>query len=282
MKIAFIDHHLENFHANTFLGLLRGPLSKEGATVSAAWEMAEGGAEWCARNDVFHAESIEQAVQLADAVMILAPDNIARHRELAQQVLKLGKPTFIDKMLATTSTDARHIVQVARQYGTPIFSSSSLWYAKELQALMPKLQSEDISDAFVRGINDWNNYAVHTLAIALRVMGPNVKRVIDTGKTDARTVTLDYGDGKRAVVDVRRAENESEYFGWSFAARQGNAYVGAEITDHGAFYGNLMAQVLQFFRTRQTDMPIEAAVATVAVIEAANASLSRGGEWVTL
>lgn len=278
-KIALIDHHLNNYHADTFLKLSRGALKNRGAQFVAAWESDPTGEDWCAKNDVPRAASIEDAVRAADAVMILAPDDIEEHLKLARAVLPFGKPTFIDKMLSTNLADAREIVALSKAHNAPIFSSSSLRYANEVEAALPQISGE-IPAFFVHGYNDWNRYGIHTIAIALRFLGPKIRRVIDTGCENARTVTLDLGDERRAVLDVRHAANETEFFNWKFAARSGDSYVGAAITDVGAFYRNLLNRVLDFCESGVSDMEIEEAFAAVAILEGANKSREKGGVWV--
>lgn len=282
LKIALIDHHLNNYHADTFLRLLREKLADQDAQIVAAWESSPVGDDWCAKNDVVRVESPEAAIAAADAVMLLAPDNIEDHLELAKAVLPFGKPTFFDKLLATNTADAREIMALAARHNAPIFSSSALRYAVELEALLPQISANEVSDLFVCGINDWDRYGIHTLAIALRIMGAEVHRVIDTGRIGARTVTLDYGDNRRAVLDVRHASNEGEFFSWRFAAHSGEPYIGAEIKDSPAFYENVLRQVIGFLKTGKSDMPIADAFAGVAIIEAANQSLHAGGVWVDI
>lgn len=282
-RVAFIDHHLKNWHANTFLRLLRGPLVDEGLEVVAAWESDPVGEEdWCAKNAIRRADSIEDAVRDADAVIVLAPDNVEEHPKLCGVVLPFGKPTLIDKFLAPTYEEARDIVRMAAEHHVPIFSSSSLRYAVELEVAMPELQSAAVSEGRFTGMGKWSGYGVHTISMALRVMGCDAKRIIDTGTVTGRNVTLDYGDGRRATLDVRHAANEWDHFGWSFAAKVGDKYVGAKVVDFDGFYANLMRRAAAFFRTGQPDMDIEEAVWTVRLLRGAEASQELGGGWVKL
>src|SRR5689334_15132357 len=100
LRVGMVDHHLNNWHADTFLKLLRGPLADEQVEVVAAWESDPIGDDWCAKNGVRRADSIEDAIGGTDAVLLLAPDNIDVHLKLAEAVLPAGKPTLIDKFLA--------------------------------------------------------------------------------------------------------------------------------------------------------------------------------------
>ena len=280
MNVAIVDHHLNNYHADKFLSILTGPLASEGVKITAAWESDPSGDDWCAKNGIRRATSAEDAVHDADAVMLLAPDNIEDHHKLSQAVLPFGKPTLIDKFLAPTLADARAIVDLAAHHRAPIFSSSSLRYAVELEAVKAEFEGKEIPEAYVRGLANWDNYGVHTIAMALRIMGSNVKRVIDTGTATARTVTLDFGGSRRAVIDVRTAENEWEEFNWRFAFRTGDHYVSADIRDYDGFYTNLMREACQFFKTAHPPITTHEMLTTVAVIESANNSLGSAGEWI--
>lgn len=282
LKVAMVDHHLNNWHADTFVRLLRGPLASEEVEVVAAWESDPTGEDWCAKTGIRRADSIEDALSGVDAVMLLAPDNIDAHLMLAEQVLPAGKPTLIDKFLAPTSAEARQIALLAEKHGAPILSSSALRYSVELDALMPQYEAEPPSAGLFTGMGTWKIYGVHTTALALRVFGPGVKRVINTGAATACTVTLDYGGDRRAVVDVREASNGYEALGWAFTAKVGDNYVGARVTDHEGFYLNLMLRTCAFLKSENPDMPVSEALATVAVLESAERSLASGGVWVDL
>ncbi len=280
LKAAMVDHHLNNWHADTFLKLLRGPLADEGVEVLAAWESNPAGDDWCAKNGARRADSIEDAIRDADAVFLLAPDNIDVHLQFAEVVLPAGKPTLIDKFLAPNLSDAQKIVALAETHNTPIFSASALRYAVELEAAMPDFESMPPTEGRFTGMGTWTVYGVHTVAMALRVFGPGVKRVIDTGTPTAHTVTLDYGNNRRAVVDVREAANGYEALGWTFTAKTGDKYRGAHVVDHEGFYMNLMRRTCAFFKSGKPDMPVSEAPATVAVLESAAKSHAAGGAWV--
>jgi predicted dehydrogenase len=283
LKVAMVDHHLNNWHADTFVRLLRGPLAGEEVEVVAAWESDPIGEDWCAKTGVRRADSIQDAIGGVDAVMLLAPDNIDAHLKLAREVLPAGMPTLIDKFLAPTVAEAREIAALAEKHGAPLLSASGLRYAVELDAVMEQYRAEPPAAGLFTGMGTWKIYGIHTLTMALRVFGPDVKRVINTGTATASTVTLDYGDDRRAVVDVREAANGYEALGWTFNAKVGDNYVGGRVTDFEGFYLNLMRQTCAFFKSGGTsDMDAAEALANVAVLEAGEQSLASGGVWVGL
>ena len=281
LRIGFVDHHLNNFHANKFLSLLHGPLADLDARVTLAWESDPTGEDWCKKNNIPRAESAEAVAQQSDVIMVLAPDNIESHLALCKKVLPAGKHTLVDKFLATNSAEAKQIVELATKHGAALFSSSSLRFAVELQDALKNAGGKP-TEAFTRGMGDWNGYGVHTLAMALGALGADVKRLIDTGNAHSTALTLEYADGRRAWIDVRSAENMWEVLPWSFGVRVGEKYVTAQVKDFDGFYANLMRQAVQFFKTGESPVGTAEMLRVVAILEGANRSRAEGGKWIEL
>ncbi len=279
MKIAFIDHHLNNYHADVFLDLMRNKHSDKGVEVVAAWESDPTGDDWCAKNGVKRAASIAEAMEAAEGAYVLAPDNIEDHLKLCEQVLPFGKPTAVDKFLAPTVKEADAIVALAKKHNARLQSASGLRYAIELEAALPTIGGQ-IQEASVRGYGFWPIYGIHTLAMATRLMGPGLKRVIDTGTAGSRILTMDYGDGRKMLIETRDGDNCHEVFSWRFAARSGKSYVSAEIKDFAGFYANLIGASCAFFAKGISTMGLDEARDLVAALEGSTVSQSRGGAWV--
>ena len=78
--------------------------------------------------------SIEELLPKVDVVLLESVD--ARpHLAQATPVLKAGKRLFIDKPLAANLDDARRIVQLSKETGTPFFTSSSTRFHPEIPRL---------------------------------------------------------------------------------------------------------------------------------------------------
>ncbi len=282
MRIGFVDHHLNNYHADKFLQLARGPLADMGAEIAIAWESDPRGDDWCEKNGVPRASSIAEVCEKSDAVFILSPDNIEEHLRYAKEVLPFGKPTAIDKALAFNVADAKAIVELAQKYSVPITSSSALAFAIELEEMQPQITSTP-TECWVSGMGEWKNYGLHTLSMALRIMGPGIKRLIDAGTADSRMVTLEYADGRKAFVTVRWSDNMWEIFPWVLGIRLSHdKFLQTTIRDYDGFYTNLLRHVIEFFRTGRPPFPGELAMELVAVLEGADQSVSIGNLWVDL
>src|SRR5579872_2415681 len=78
--------------------------------------------------------TIEELCGHIDAVLLESVDG-RPHLEQAGPVLKAHKPLFIDKPMAGSLRDAVEIFKLAKEQGTPVFSSSSLRFATNAQAV---------------------------------------------------------------------------------------------------------------------------------------------------
>lgn len=280
MKIGFIDHHLNNYHADVFHKLLTGPVGGGRVEIVAAFETTpKGDEDWCAKTGVPRASSAAEVVEKSDCLMVLAPDNLDTHLVLGREALESGKPTLIDKMLSPSLDDAREIVRIAAAHGTPLISSSSLRFAVEVEELVARIDGP-VNAVFASGFGKFHVYGIHTIAPAMRIVGDApVKRVIDTGTPEARLVTIDDGT-RRTLLEVRQSANQYEATPWTLGVLVGDRYEIAEIRQHDAFYANLMKETVKFFETGKSPMTPEEMLRSVAVQDAAERSLAAGAEWV--
>lgn len=284
MKVGFIDHHLNNYHANKFHGLLTGEVGKEagGVEIVAAYESHPEGEDWCAAKGIARASSAAEVVEKADALLILAPDNTEAHIALSPEALASGKPIFFDKALASNLEDAHKIISRAREGNTPFLTSSSLRFSVELEELLQKIADRPIDGIFSRGFAKWRGYSVHTISPALRLLGGDrVRRIIDTSKGGpVRLVTLETESGRRVQIDVRESENQFEATPWQVGALVDGNYEVATIKQFDEFYANMMRQALKFFQTRQSPVPVEEQLEILAVELGAEESVAKGSQWV--
>ncbi len=280
LKIGFLDHHLNTSHSTKFLSLLRGEVGNGEIDVVGAWESNPEQADWYEKYDLKRMNSAAEVIEASDAIMVLAPNNPEAHMELARPALEAGKRVFIDKDIAGTVKEARDILRLADKHDTSVFAASGLRFAAELDDLEER-EPQPYDAVFARGMGKWKGYGVHTISIAMRLFGPRVTRLIDTGTEDARCVTLD--DGKRrCILDCRLSDNQYESTPWQAGALVSGKYETATITNYDQFYINLMREVVEFFKTGVSPISNEEMVMTVAVEKAAELSQAEGGVWVEI
>jgi predicted dehydrogenase len=281
MKVGFIDHHLNNYHANKFLGIFREGKAGADIEIVCAYESnPEGDEDWCEKNGVAKAGSAAEVVEKSDAILVLAPDNIDAHIELTKEALQSKKPVFIDKVLAETIEDARTIISSAKASDTPIMCASSLRFSVELEQLISLVGEGPHDQIFSRGLGKWRQYAVHTIQPALRLLGGRVKRVIDTGKDSSHVITIENDQGRRAHIDLRFSDNQMETTPWQVGLLHHNNYELITIKQFDEFYVNLAKQMVKFFQTRESSVPVEEMLDQVIVEVSADSSFKNGGQWV--
>src|SRR5215831_19116513 len=84
--------------------------------------------------DVRFFDSIEELCRNVDAVMLESLDG-RPHLAQVKPVLAAHKPVFIDKPMAGSLRDVIEIFRLANEAKVPVFSSSSLRFAKDTQAV---------------------------------------------------------------------------------------------------------------------------------------------------
>lgn len=141
-KIGFVDYRIDEWHANNYPGWIREANERAGLDYVVSYAYASENAPdgrtteaWCADFGVTKCDSIAELCEKSDCILVLAPSNPETHLAFAEAVLPYGKPTYIDKTFAPDTETALKIFELADRYHTPLFSSSALRYATELDAL---------------------------------------------------------------------------------------------------------------------------------------------------
>lgn len=282
MKVGFLDYQLTNSHFKKFHSLLTGEVGAGKVEITGFHELepTDQGRQWCTENKATYATSAVELVESSDALLVLAPNNPEKHLEVAAPALASGKPTYIDKLLADTPEEAEKIVKRAGEKNTPLMCASALRFAVELEQLDKNISGKP-EMVFARGYGKFPVYAVHTITMALRYFGPDVRRVIDTGTEGMRLLTVEGGNG-RAFIEVRDVPGGGKAFPWQVGVIAGCKHEAATVADANGFYRNLMSETLKFYETGKSPVSVEEQLATVQVQWGAEQSLKDGGVWIDL
>jgi hypothetical protein len=222
-------------------------------------------------------DTIQQVCDEVDAVLIESVDG-RPHLAQARIVIAARKPLYIDKPLAGTLRDAIEIFRLAKEANVPIFSSSSLRFAKNSQAVRhgsigQVLSAETTSPAHVEKTHpDLFWYGVHGCESLFTVMGVGCERV----------ERLTTAQGKIEVVGTWKGGRtgtfrESDNYAGMAKGEKGESPVGSFDG-----YVPLVAEIVKFFQTRVAPVPAEETLELFAFMEAADESKRQGGKPVTL
>lgn len=278
-SIGFIDHYIDEWHANNYPTMIRNSSLKDEFEVTLAWEETtpEGKkplAEWCKEQGVARASSIEQVVRECDCIIVLSPDNPERHEDLADLPLRSGKPVYIDKPIAPTLAAARRLFDKAAAHNTPMMSCSALRFGSALQgALAGELAGQEVHFVSTRNGGPFHVYAIHQIEMLVMALGTGASRVMQAGNDYARHMIVDYPDGRRGTITLA---------GWH--PFQISIQYGADktlvINDMPDFFPRFIEGMLTFFKTGQSLAPKEETLEIAALIEAGMAGLDAMDKWV--
>ncbi len=240
-KIVFLDYDLNNYHANTFLNLLRGDLAGSGYIISGCRALkAESGREWADKSEIPFLE--EDSDMEVDGIAVLAPSNPEVHAALVKEACRFKAPIYVDKTFAQSLAEADAMFQMADRAGVPIFTSSALRYADELAELREWNAAGTLQQMQVyAGGATASEYLVHPLETLISTMGTDI---------------VDYDHKKTGSLEQIRLVFQRGSIGTIFMypkSQAGFRVVGAtpEKTVHleitSPIFKNLLTQILSFF-----------------------------------
>lgn len=227
-------------------------------------------------------DSIEAMLPLVDVVFLESNDGRV-HLEQIRPVLKAGKPVYIDKPVAGSLSDALTIYAEAKQAGVPIFSSSSLRYGKDSQAVrngsIGQVKSAIThSPASIEPTHpDLFWYAIHGVESLFTVMGTgciSVKR--ETTPDGLIQVTGTWPNGRTGTFMESNSTDRKGYGGKAIGEK-GESTVGSF---NG--YDPLLHAIVEFFKTKKLPVSNEETIEIYAFMEAADESKRQNGAEITL
>ncbi len=221
--------------------------------------------------------TIEKVCENVDAVMIESVDG-RPHLAQARKIIAAKKILYIDKPVGGTLKDAIEIYRLAKEAGVPVFSSSSLRFAKSTQSVRNGLigkvtYAQTTSPAPLEPHHpDLYWYGVHGCESLFTVMGTgceSVKR--GTTKDGMIEVTGTWKGGRIGIF------------------REGKGYSGTAKGEKGESeigkfdgYQPLVAEVVKFFLSKSPPVSAEETIELFAFMEAADESKRRGGKEITI
>lgn len=283
---------LDTSHATAFAKLLNDPSDKDyvpGGRVVAAvkggskdiessWTRVDGYTrELTEKWGIKIYDTIEAMCADVDAVLIESVDG-RPHLAQARPVIAAGKALYIDKPMGGSLKDVVEIFRLAREKKVPVFSSSSLRFAKSTLAVRggsigEVTRAETSSPCHVDPTHAelfW--YGIHGVESLFTVMG--------TGCETVRRGTT--ADGRIEVTGTWKGGRVGVY-------REGKGYEGKAVGTKGeapvgAFdgYAPLVVAIMKFFRTGVAPVPEAETLELFAFMEASDESKKREGAAVSV
>ncbi len=255
------------------------------ADIEASRSRVEGyKAELAAQWDVRIVDSIEAMLAGCDAVLLESNDG-RRHLSEVRPVMAARKPVFIDKPLAANPGDAREIARLAVESGTPCFSSSSLRFDVNIQAILNDTEKGPVVGCQAFGgcpLEPTNPgfywYGIHQVEILYTFMGAGCRQVQCVGTSGTDQAVGVWSDGR--IGTVRGIRQGTTTFGATVMAEK--KLLHATYSKDVPIFAQLLRQIIPFFGGRPAPVPLSETLEIMAFIDAANRSASQGGVPVSL
>ncbi|HEX5102703.1 MAG TPA: Gfo/Idh/MocA family oxidoreductase [Pirellulaceae bacterium] len=250
---------------------------KGSSDIESSVSRVPGYVEQITKLDVEIVESIDELLKRVDCVLLETNDG-RPHLEQALPCFKAGKPTFIDKPLAGSLSDCIAIFEAAKKYNCPTFSSSSLRYGKDTQAVrggsLGKIsQCQTSSPASLEKTHpDLFWYGIHGVEALFTAMGPGCESVTRGKTANGLIEVVGTWEGDRTGKFV-----ESKGYGGTAKGEKGEASVGSSDG-----YRPLIVEIVKFFRSKQAPIAEAETLEIYAFMEAADESKRQGGAAVKL
>ena len=229
-------------------------------------------------------DSIETLCKKVDCVLLESVDG-RPHLEQVRPVLAARKRVFIDKPLAGSLKDGREIARLAKESDTPFFSASSIRFYESIQKTKddPDLGKILGCESFGHFSTEPHHpdlfwYGVHAVEGLFSVMGTGCESVtrVDSGDT---MVVVGKWKGGRVGTFRGMKKGGKEYGVTVFGEKAERCSLGVKGKNG---YGNLLVEIVKFFKTGTPPVSAEEMIEVLAFMEAADVSKAKGGAEVRL
>ncbi|MDW8121255.1 MAG: Gfo/Idh/MocA family oxidoreductase [Armatimonadota bacterium] len=229
-------------------------------------------------------DRLEDLIPLVDGVMVLSVDGSV-HRERASLFLERGLPVYIDKPFVTRLEDGLRLADCAERTGAPLFTSSSLRYALEVQQVHerkeewgPVVSAHAFSPAPTHPRNPGLfHYGIHAVETLFALMGKGCRRVRNVHRDDAEMIIGEWQDGRiGSVLGIRKGAHQ---YGFTVVCEK---HLLTTLIDTRSIYRELLKRVVLFFEQRKSPVDIKESLEIVAFIDGAAQSAEESGLPVDL
>jgi len=229
-------------------------------------------------------DSIETLCTKVDAVLLESVDG-RPHLDQVRPVFAAKKRVFIDKPMAGSLKDGREIARLSKESGAPFFSASSIRF---YESIVKTKEDPDLGK--IIGCESFGHfstephhpdlfwYGVHAVEGLFSVMGPGCESVTRVDAGDAMVVVGKWKDGR--IGTFRGMKKGGKEYGVTVFGEKAERSSLAVKGKNG--YGNLVVEIVKFFKTGTPPVSVEEMLDVLAFMEAADVSKAKGGAPVRL
>jgi len=224
-------------------------------------------------------DSPEDMIGKVDGVLIESQGGKA-HLDKARPFLEAGMPVYIDKPFVCDVADGLEIKRLAEENGVPVFSSSSLRYALEVQDALADTEgvgevvgASAFSPASLHDANPGLfHYGIHGVETLYAFMGPGCVELSTFFEEGGEVSVGRWQDGR--VGSVRGTRAGAHAYGFTVWGDKG---VRVQRIDPSSIYRELLKRIAEMFETGKAPLDIDETIEITAFQVAALESAHNGG-----
>ena len=279
-SLGFVDYYINEWHANNYPAWIEKACKESGADFKVKYAYSEldvdpengySSEKWCEERNIKRCRTIEELCEKSDYIFILAPSDPEKHLEYAKKVLPYGKTTYIDKTFAPDFATAQEIFDLAKLYGTKIFSTSALRYSAELEKYKNSARG-----IFTTGTGRTiEEYIIHQAEMVVKCMGVGACEVKTTVNDDRYFVDLKYNDGRKASM-FYVAYGDVPFTATVTGGNGKSVYCNIQ----SDFFYLLIKDILAFFVSGKEPFDYRETLETIKIVENVILSTKRLDTWI--
>ena len=250
-------------------------------TIESSYSRIPGYIENIGKHGVEIVDSIASLLKVVDVILLETNDGNL-HLEQALEVFRAGKPMFIDKPVAGTLKDTVAIYKAAEEYNQPVFSASSLRWARHAHdlrsgELVGRVMGADTygPSAIEPSHMDLAWYGIHGVEMLFTVMGTGCKEVTRVHQEGTDIVVGTWDDGRLGTFRGTRTGRAG--FGGTAFGETGVHPIGP-----GEGYRPQVEEIIKFFDTGEVPVSPQETIEIFAFMEAADESKRKGGRAIQI
>jgi predicted dehydrogenase len=251
-----------------------------GTDIPASKDRVEGFVKNLRDQGVKIVDSLADLSNETDAILLESVDG-RPHLEQFRAVAK-GKPVFIDKPTAASLADIISIFHIAEETHTPVFSSSSLRYCKEVVDAATNKSIGEMLGCETSGPfstlphhPDLFFYGIHGVEPLFTIMGTGCESV---SRTDSPLSTVVVGKWKDGRLGSYRGIKKGHNYSICTFGSEGVL----QHTTKTPGYATLVDEICKFFKTQEPPVDRDQTIEIYAFMEAADESKHENGKYVAL
>lgn len=224
-------------------------------------------------------DTLEETAELCDALLLESVDGRV-HLEQFRRIVGYGKPVFIDKPFTVNAAEAMEIIRLSEENGVPVMSSSALRFAEGVKQAKAEDTLGQVIGADCYGPMElqptqpglfW--YGIHSVEMLYAFMGAGCQTVM-AGTTERHDfVTGVWEDGRIGTIRGNRQGNMT--FG-AMVHREKASHPVDVYAHEKPYYASLLEEIMKFFQTGSSPVPLQETWEIIRFIEAANESRLSG------